>query len=136
MRSALTTIAMLGLLVLTPSSLSAQDMAAICSRLTDVEVGDWAKYDVDAGMQRGTMRFALLPEGAAGGDGQWFEVTMNVAGEDMVVQLLVSSWPFGSDDIQEVVMKRAGQPAMRIPDSMLSMMQGQLSNPISDLSDN
>ncbi len=136
MRSVLSTIAMLGLLVLAPSNLSAQDMAAICSRLTDVEVGEWATYDVDAGIQQGTMRFALLPVGAAGGDGQWFEITMNVAGEDMVIQLLVSSWPFGSDDIEGVVMKRAGQPAMRIPGSMLSMMQGQLNNPIADLSEN
>jgi len=110
-------------------------MAAICSGLTTIEVGEWATYNIESPNQSGTMRFALLPEGAAGGDGQWFEVTMKADGQDVIVQLLVPGWPFGPDDIQGVVMKTAGQQAMRIPDSMLSMMQGQLDLPISDISE-
>ncbi len=136
MRRAITTMVMLGLAALAPSSLPAQSMAEICSGLTDVEVGEWATYDVDSGSQQGTMRFALIAEGAAGGDGQWFEVTMNVGGLDMVVQLQVPGWPFGPDDVEGVVMKSAGQPAMRIPGSMLSMVQGQMDIPMADLSEN
>lgn len=133
MRKVVTTIVALGFFALAPADLFAQDMASICSGLADVEVGDWATYEVDTGDQQHTMRFAFLPEGAAGGEGQWFEVSMNIAGQDMVLQLLVPGWPFGPDDVQGLVMKTAGQPAMRIPASMMSMIQGQMDLPLSDL---
>ena len=133
MRKVATSIVALGFVALAPAGLLAQDMAATCSGLTDVEVGEWATYEVDTGDQQSTMRFALLPEGAAGGDGQWFEVNTNIAGQDMVLQLLVPGWPFGPDDVQGLVMKLAGQPAMRIPASMMSMIQGQVDIPMSDI---
>jgi len=133
MRRSVTTIAVLSFIALAPSNSYAQDMSAVCSGLTAVEVGEWATYQVESAAQSGTMRFALLPTGAGGGAGQWFEVTMNVDGQDMVVQLLVPGWPFGPDDIQGLVVKTAGQPAMRIPDSMMSMVQGQMDIPISDI---
>jgi hypothetical protein len=135
MRGVFSAIAALGLVALAPAGLFAQDMAAICSNLTDVEVGSWATYEVDADGQQGTMRFALLPEGAGGEQGQWFELSMNVNNQDMVLQLLVPSWPFAPDDIQGVVMKAEGQPAMRLPDTMLGMMRGQVDLPISSMSE-
>ncbi len=135
MRVVVSAIAALGLVALAPTGLFAQDMATICSNMTDVEVGSWATYEVDAEGQQGTMRFALLPEGAAGGEGQWFELSMNVNNQDMVLQLLVASWPFAPDDVQGVVIKQGGQPAMRLPDTMLGMMRGQMDLPISGMSE-
>ncbi|MDH3297860.1 MAG: DUF3108 domain-containing protein [Gemmatimonadota bacterium] len=136
MRLAVSAIATLGLVALAPAGLFAQDMAAVCESLSDVEVGAWAKYEVDADGQQGTMRFALIPEGAADDEGQWFELSMDMSGQKMVMQLLVPSWPFGTDDIQGVVVKAGGQPAMRIPDTMLGMMQGQMDLPMSDMTEN
>jgi hypothetical protein len=135
MRRLATTIVALGFVALAPTGLVAQDLAGICASLADVEVGEWAVYEVDSDAQQSTMRFALIPEGAAGGDGQWFELSMNVNGQDMILQLLVPDWPFGPSDVQGIVMKAAGQPAMRIPDSMLSIIQGQMDFPVSDISE-
>ena len=133
MRRVANTIAALGFVALAPAGLFAQDMASICSNLTDVEVGEWATYEIDSEGQQGTMRFALIPEGAAGGDGQWFELSGNMGGQDMVLQLLVPGWPDGPNDVQGLVMKTAGQPAMRIPDMMMSMIQGQMDIPMLDM---
>lgn len=135
MRRVATAIAALGFVALAPAGLFAQDMASICSDLTDIEIGQWATYEVGTGDQQSTMRFALIPEGAAGGEGQWFEVNTNIGGQNTVLQLLVPGWPFGPGDIQGLVMKTAGQPAMRIPNSMLSMIKGQMDFPFSDISE-
>ncbi|MFQ5530779.1 MAG: hypothetical protein ACE5FP_10605 [Gemmatimonadota bacterium] len=135
MRVVVSAIAALGLVAMAPAGLLAQDMAEICSSLSDVEVGAWATYEVDANGQQGMMRFALLPEGAAGAQGQWFELSMDVNNQEMVMQLLVPSWPFEPDDVQGVVVKAGGQPAMRVPDTMLGMMQGQMDLPMSGMSE-
>jgi hypothetical protein len=135
MRKFFSTLGALALLAGLPAGLAAQDLAAICTGLEDAEVGDWAEYQVTSPQGSGTMRFAMLPKGAAADEGQWFEMSMNMNEQAMVLQLLVGDWPFDPDDIEAVVMKPADQPAMRVPDMMLGQLRGQMNVPMQGMSE-
>lgn len=131
-------LAMLGAFVLIgfiPARVSAQDLNAICEDVRQQDVGGWAKYEVTGDEVNGTMRLALLSEGAGGAEGQWFEMAGTINGQDAIIQLQADIWPFEPEEIHGVVMKAAGQPAMRLPESMLSQMRGQMNSPIGDMAE-
>lgn len=129
---ALGAVLLLGVL---PAAAQAQDLGAICESLKDQPVGSWARYEITGGQTNGNMRLALLSEGAGGAEGQWFEMSGEINGQNAIIQIQADNWPFEPDEIRGVVMKAAGQPAMKLPESMLSQMRGQMNSSVNNLAE-
>lgn len=110
-----------------------QDLASICSELEQAEVGEWAEYETSTPQGSGTLRMALLPEGAAPDEGQWFEMSGEMNGQASVVQVLADDWPYQPDDVSAVVVKMGSRPAMRVPEQMLGQMRGQMRTPAGEM---
>ncbi len=93
-------------------------------------VGAWAEY----GMKDGSMKMALV--GAEKREGRsliWMEMAFaDKKGKGAITKMLVGGYPQGLDQVEEVVMKMEGQPAMKIPGSMINMMKGQMAKNPSD----
>ncbi len=122
------------LMLLAAGPAVAQDLAEACTALKHVEVGQWARYDISApqmGEQgSGTMRFAIVgTEQAGGSDYYWHEMKMDGEMGSMIMQLLVPAFPYDQGDIQSAVMKMGDQPAMKMPEQMMSMWQGRGESP-------
>lgn len=117
--------------------LTAQDLADACSAVTNSETGYWAQFDLE-GMPSDevtSLRFALI-ERAGESNPTWYEFQAETNQGQVTVQLDVPGWPFDSDDVAGVIVKMAGQPAMRMPDEMISMMQQQMGeNPMVDFAE-
>lgn len=135
MRRTLATMGAFVLIGFMPATASAQDLSTICEDITQQDAGGWAKYEMTGEKVNGTMRMALLSEGAGGAEGQWFEMAGTINGQDAIVQIQADKWPFEPEEVRGVVMKAAGQPAMRLPESMLSQMRGQMNSPIGDMAE-
>lgn len=118
-----------------PAMGAAQDLSSICSDLRQAEVGQWAEYEMDTPQGSGTMRMALLDEGAAPDEGQWFEMSGDVNGQSSTVQLLIGEYPFAAEDVTAVVAKMGAQPAMRLPEQMLGQMRSQMRTPAAQLAE-
>lgn len=118
-----------------PAPAPAQDLGAICDGLKNQPVGSWARYEVSGGQANGNMRLALLSQGAGGAEGPWFEMAGEINGQNAIIQIQADSWPFEPDEIRAVVMKAAGQPAMKLPESMLSQMRGQMNSSVNNLAE-
>ena len=87
-------------------------------------VGKWAEWEM-AGT--GRMRVAVVgTERREGENHVWIE--MNVQGDrgTMVMKFLVPKYPYQMEDVKEVVMKPEGQPAMKLPASMVRQMGSQM----------
>jgi len=131
-------IAALGALVLflaAPGVAAAQDLATVCRQLQTVEAGGWAEYQVSTPQGDGTIRLALLDEGAADDPGLWLEMSGQFSGQNSILQLLIEEYPYEADDISAVVMKMGDQPAQRLPDSMLGQMRGQINSPVGNIAE-
>lgn len=103
-----------------------------CRAVGNLEVGHWASYEFVGvpGEDVSSVRFAVVE---SEGEDFWYEFTASTSEGPVIVQLLVSEFPFQPADIKQVVMKAGEQPAMKLPSQMLSMMQQQMgSNPVLD----
>lgn len=116
-----------------PGAGLAQDLASICSELEQAEVGEWAEYETTTPQGSGTLRMALLPEGAAPDEGQWFEISGEMNGQASVVQVLAEEWPYTPEDVSAVVVKMGSRPAMRLPEQMLGQMRNQMRTPAGEM---
>lgn len=114
---------------------NAQDLSSICATLQEQKAGSWAQYQISGSQGSGTMRMALLSEGAGGTEGTWFEMSGDFNGQSAIIQILADEWPFEADDVREMVLKAAGQPAMRMPEAMMSRMRGQMTSPVGDMAE-
>ena len=122
------------LIVVAVAPLAAQDQAAACAAVVDTEVGYWAEFDLSGAPndEVSSLRFAIV-ERADEADKTWYEFSANTNQGPVIVQLDVPGWPFETTDVTGVIVKMAGQPAMRLPNEMLSMMQQQMGdNPMAD----
>ena len=135
MRMRVPTLGALTLLALAPITGHAQDLSSICGTLQEQEAGSWAQYQISGSQGSGTMRMALLSEGAGGTEGTWFEMSGDFNGQSAIIQILADDWPFEADDVREMVLKAAGQPAMRMPEAMMSRMRGQMTSPVGDMAE-
>jgi len=126
-------LAAFAMLVAVPGAALAQDMAALCADIEQAEAGDWAQYETTTPQGTSIMRMALLAEGAADDPGEWFEISADVNGQASTVQVLAGDWPYTPADVQAVVVKMGGQPAMRVPDQMLGQMRSQMATPMGQL---
>lgn len=107
----------------------AQDSAAVCEAVGQMEAGEWSEYQLlgEPAAEVNSVRFAFLEEGPLeAGSGNWYEFKAQTTQGPVIVQLLVPGFPFEMSEINEVVMKTAGQPAMRIPSEMLGVLQQQM----------
>jgi len=128
-------LALIGLLMGT-TALRAQDRAAICDAVGNAEVGNWSAYEFTdpASGTDGTLRFAVVNRD---GSDFWYEMQASTDEGDIIIQMLVPAFPFTPDQVTEVIFKAPGQPAMRLPSEMLSMMQQQMANnPMFDFAEN
>jgi hypothetical protein len=125
------TLIALAALGTTVSPLAAQSLADVCRQLGEgMAVGHWAEYRMTGPQGPMQVRFAVVgKEPVAGKDYMWFEFKMNSSQGNMIMQALVPGFPYEQDKIESMVVKMAGQPAMKLPKSMLSMatqgMRGQ-----------
>lgn len=128
-----TTLATL-LLVSVAQTLPAQSAQEVCDAMADVAIGYWAEYQISGAglqgpMQGGTasIRQAIVnAETVNGTQHWWMETKMETPMGEAIVQMLVPAWPFSTGDVQAMVMKMAGQPAMRMSDQMMGMMRNQM----------
>ncbi len=86
-------------------------------------VGGWSEYKSD----QGTMRLALVGAETRGGT-NYIRMEMGMTSKDgpMVMQMLVPGYPYQMSGIAEMVMQRGHEPAMRMPQQMLSMMANRM----------
>ncbi len=125
------------LLAVVVPDLSAQDQSNACSAVSNSKVGYWAAFDVEgaAAAQLSALRFALVERNDEA-NSTWYEFSAETNQGAVVVQLDVPGWPFETTDIKGAIVKMAGQPAMRLPNEMLSMLQQQMGdNPIADFAE-
>ena len=109
---------------------AAQGLPGVCGKLSDVSVGQFAEYRVNA-PQIGLvdMRIAIVgTEDVGGAAFQWHEMKINMPQGEMVMQMLVPRFPYEPGDVTKLVMKGPGQPAMELPSSMMAMMKQQGGN--------
>jgi hypothetical protein len=116
---------------LAPASLSAQELAELCGELQQRSptVGSWASYSVTGGKSDGSrMRMALVGSEAQGDSTFfWYEMKVeNAKSESMIMQLLVPGLAYQMGRARAVVMKAGDQPAMRMPQQMVSMMASRM----------
>jgi hypothetical protein len=124
-------------LAVVAAPLNAQDQAEACAAVTQSKVGYWAEYDLDdrSTNEVSSLRFAMI-ERPKEADRTWYEFQAATNRGDVIVQLDVPGWPFEVEQVTGVIVKMAGQPAMRLPTEMLAMLQQQIGdNPMADFAD-
>ena len=127
-----------GMIFAATAPVVAQDIEEVCRSIGDLSVGDWAEYQMSGAAVQGqsveSIRFAIVGEETTDeGSFVWYEFDTVTDQGPLVVKMLVTGWPFEMTGVKDVILKVGGQPAMRIPDQMLSMMQQQMaSSPIED----
>lgn len=118
------------LLVSVARTLPAQNAQELCDAMADVAIGYWAEYQISgAGVEGGSasIRQAIVNAEAVNGTQHWWmETRMETPMGDAIVQMLVPAWPFTTGDVQAMVMKVGGQPAVRMSDQILQMMRSQI----------
>lgn len=122
MRSLLTAITF----VACTTPLAAQSLEDLCRSIADIRVGEWAAYRAEMPRMGGgpmEMRLAIVgTEPVNGAAHYWYEMKMQAAQGDMIMQMLIPQWPFEPSEIAGMIMKSGDEPAMRMPDQMLGMM--------------
>ena len=106
----------------------AQDLPGVCGELANPAVGSWASYTLTVPQMGGSfaMRLAVVnSEESAGSTMFWHEMKLDTPQGEMIIQVLVPSFPYGSSDVSRMVMKAPGQPAMELPSSMMAMIEQQ-----------
>lgn len=125
MRIPMLSLALLGIIV---SPGRAQD--ACIEQIKFPEVGRWAQYQAVYGTKDPyTLRYAVIgSEKRQGKDLKWVELRMTGKDKDknLIYQMLVPGSPTEMGDVQEIVFKPGGKPAMKLNGMMLNMIRGQM----------
>ena len=122
--------ALFGAAPLAYAPLPAQTLADLCRQHRRFTQGQWATY-ASTGTDSGVMRFAIV--GIAGsGDAARLTYEMQFTNfrrgnpETTVMQMLVSGLGTLRPQVHGLVVKNGDQPAMKMPDMMISMMSRQI----------
>lgn len=126
------------LLAVLPPAAGAQDKDKICRDVQNrpMTVGQWASYTWTGGpMDGGNMRFAIVGTEAQGGvTYYWYEMAIDdpkhAAKGKTIMQMLVPGLAYGAGGLRAMVMKSGSDPAMRMPDQMVSMMGSRIASNI------
>lgn len=93
---------------------------------TDIKAppaGSWAEYSSGDG----TIRLAILGnETRAGKSMVRMEMAMTSKDGPAIMQMVVPGYPYEMGDIQELVVKAQGRPAMKMNEQMLGMMRSRM----------
>lgn len=114
-------------LAVSPAALHAQD--ACGGYMHAPPVGDWAEYQISKeGEEEMGLRFAIVGTEQRGGqEMQWFEMTITPEDDDPVImKLLVPTYPFEPDGLEEIIMKAGDNPAMNMGGPMMSTILNAL----------
>lgn len=132
-----TILGALGFLAVAAHPLAAQGQSEACEAVTRSEIGYWAQFalaDMPSN-EVSSLRFAMI-ERPGEESKTWYEFQAATDRGDVIVQLDVPGWPFETEQVAGVIVKMAGQPAMRLPNEMMAMMQQQMGdNPMADFAD-
>lgn len=109
---------------------AAQDLAELCRLHRRFTLGQWATY-ASTGTDSGVMRFAIVGvEGAGAAARLTYEMQFTTFRrgnpETTVMQMLVSGLGTLEPQVHGLVVKNGDQPAMKMPEMMLSMMGRQI----------
>jgi hypothetical protein len=136
MRRVFSALGVLAVITL-PGDVAAQHVASVCAEVHQAATGDWVKYRVKNSKMEGTMRYALLAEGAGAAPGPWFEIEGDIQAPQprhSIMQLGVEGWPFDKADVAGTVVKVEGRPPLKLPDGMVERIRQQQASPIGDYS--
>jgi hypothetical protein len=107
----------------------AQEMAPACDAVTRLETGYWAAYRLSgtASDAVSSVQFAIVGQEQSDGEkGYWYEFQAETNQGPMIIQLLITKFPFSAEDVREMVMKVSGQPALKLSSNMLETMRQQM----------
>jgi hypothetical protein len=93
------------------------------------EAGSWASYQSTMNQKPGMARYAVVgTETRSGTEMKWLEYKMTgeKAKDTTVFQMLVPGGPQELGQVEEIVMKSGGRPAMKMTGMMMKMVRGQL----------
>jgi hypothetical protein len=111
-----------------PAGLVAQDACREFGRAP--AVGAYSDYRLtDKKGEPNVMRFAVVrTEKREGREMRWFEVafTGTKKGQSSVFQVLAPGYPYEVGEMEEIVMKTEGRPAMKMDGSMMGIVRGSL----------
>ncbi len=106
--------------------LAAQNATALCKSIGRVSVGQWSSYAMTSGKADGAkVRRAIVGQERRGDSTlYWLEISGNggPSGKGGILQLLVPGFGVDATAIRGMIVKTEGQPAMKMPDQMVSMM--------------
>jgi hypothetical protein len=122
-----------GCLLTTAPQAVAQEAGEACDAVGKLVVGNWAEYEISGipGQDVSSLRFAVVGEEAS--EGYWYEFKAATSQGPMIVQLLITGFPFEASDIKSMVVKPGSQPAMKLPAQALAMARQQMGpNPMID----
>ena len=95
-------------------------------------VGSWVEYDFQAQGQAGRSRIAVVGTETRGGrELTWYEMSFNAGGNSGVVKMLAEGGFYkamSEKKIEEIVVKAAGQPAMKFSGSMIENFRSQMTS--------
>ncbi len=93
-------------------------------------VGSWVEYDFQGQGQAGRSRIAVVGTETRGGQElTWYEMSFEAGGQSGVVKMLGEGGFYhamAEKKIVEMVVKTAGQPAMKFSGAMIERMQSQM----------
>ena len=95
-------------------------------------VGSWVEYDFQAQGQAGRSRIAVVgTETRDGRELSWYEMSFDAGGNSGIMKMLAEGGFYhamAEKKIVEMVVKVAGQPAMKFSGAMVERMLGQMSS--------
>ena len=118
------------------SSLAAQDKEQLCNDIQKrpMRVGQWASYNWSGGRADGSsVRMAVVGTETVGGTPYfWYEMSFSDPKKGdkgtTIMQMLVPGLTLQAGAVRGLIMKNGNDPAMRVPDQMVSMMGGRMAN--------
>ena len=95
-------------------------------------VGSWVEYDFQGQGQTGRMRIAVVGTETRGGrELTWYEMSFDGGGNSAIMKMLGEGGFYhamAEKKIVEMVVKAAGQPAMKFSGAMMERIQSQMSS--------
>ena len=107
----------------------AQDLSKMCKTVRDVQVGQWAEYQITDSQEgkSGRMRLAIFgSKDVAGKQAYWIEIKMKADAGSVITQVLAGGYPFEASQIHEMIVKAGDQPAMKMPNQAVAMMRSRI----------
>lgn len=114
-----------------PAAVWSQDLQSTCAAIRTIELGQWAAYEISGEGTSGLNRLRQAVVGTEATDAgplYWYERELTTTADSTLVQqVLVPSYPFDMQQAQAMIIKQGTDPAVRLPDEVLSLLRTQSS---------